>query len=567
MSADYPELFAPAEQAPPVPPRTSILDWLPVLIVVPFVLMFLMTTMPRLGVPFELEWNEGQSGEQAWRFEHGMPLYPKPDQNWVPYMYAPFYHMVWGTIMKVTQVHTLGMGRIISFLATIATGMAIFMIVWDRARRAIPPLFAAFLYFAYFKPSGYWYDLARVDSLAFGLCAWGMYLTLKERVGGWQGFLGLLLLMLGALTKQTVAPVGLYCAAVLIFKNPRALMFGGIMGALVFANFIFLFQRGGNDAFVKYVYTNALKHTSNPEVYFPGSQYPQAFMNTVAQPKGVRQIAAQYVRSWKTLGPPETWKQCGRHIWIFMALIGAWILVVLFRRRLPNGLIYIPPALVLSIGGLEGFAKFGGYMNNFMPLFMSVCILIGLSLGELRATIGARTPGIFSLTFGVAALLQIFQPWAVPQVSNDASNYEILRRIHDPVLKNKLVEYARKESDKKQNIAQPGIEISEPTPFSTRFLYNAARFLSPGLAYNPTDQWPAESSQAAFESLMHFLVTKKRQNEPVWIVHHQWYGLVTGHPIAMNADMVRCAQWAGDPIPPQMAATASSRAYTWIIID
>ncbi|MCC6547866.1 hypothetical protein IT570_11940 [Candidatus Sumerlaeota bacterium] len=571
MSADYPELFAPTEAPPAPPPRRSILDWLPVVLTVPFVLLFLMTVMPRLGVPFELEWNEGQSGEQAWRFEKGLPLYPSTDQNWVPYMYAPLYHIAWGTVMKVTGVHTLGLGRMISFLASIATGMGLFMIVWDRARRSIPALFAACLYYAYFKPSGYWYDMARVDALAFGLCAWGMYLTLKERVCAWQGVLGLLVLLLGSLTKQTVAAVGLYCALALLFKNPRGLLIGGFVCALAVVNFLFVFQREGNDAFIKYTYTNALKHSSSSNVYFPNGEYRDNFMADVPAPRGISQIAVTYFGKWKDpKSAPAVWRECGRHVWIFLLMILGWLVAGLFRRRAPNGWIHVPPALALAFGGLEGYAKYGGYMNNFMPLFMGVCILMGLALAELRTTVGARFPGIFGGAAGLLIFLQLFQPWGIARVSNDEANGMLVRGIHDQALRNGIIEYSYKLSAREKargNPAAPSLEISEPPPFSLRFTYQALRFLAPGMAYFPSTQWPPDSSQRAYESLMGFLVRKREQKEPVLIVHHQWYGLTAGHPMAMNADMVRCAQWAGDPVPPEMAATASDHVYTWIITD
>ncbi|MCC7391363.1 hypothetical protein IT571_03275 [Candidatus Sumerlaeota bacterium] len=573
MSADYPEFAIPDEDAPaPPPPRRSVMDWLPVLVTAPFLVLFLATVMPRLGVPFELEWNEGQAGEQAWRFAHGMALYPSPEQNWVPYMYAPLYHMVWGAVMKLTDVHTLGLGRMISFLASIATAMGVFMIVWDRARRAVPPLFAAFLYFAFFKPSGYWYDLARVDSLAFALCVWGMYLTLKERVAAWEGVLGLVVLLLGTLTKQTVAPVALYCGAAMIFKSPRALLFGGVLVALLSANFLIWFQRDGNDEFIKYAYTNALKHIARPAVYFPKAQHPTEFMAEVPEPKGTVQVVGHYLHNWRTFGAPDVWRECGRHVWILLAIITLWVVAALCRRRLPNGWVYIPPSLALALGGMEGYAKFGGFMNNFLPLFVCVAMLAGLALAELRATLGASRPALFGGLFGAALLLQLLQPWGVPKVSNDASNYELLRRIYDQPRRQQVMDYARGLSDDEKARqagapTPPGLAISEGVPFATKLAYHLRRFLAPGLAFFPADQWPAESSQRAYESLMHFLVRKREQGEAVLIVHHQWYGIISGHPMALNADMVRCAQWAGDPVPPQMGAVASSGVYTWMIVN
>src|SRR5690606_224762 len=50
----------------------------PALVLAPYALLFLITALARVGSPVELEWNEGQTAEQALRFARGEPLYPAP---------------------------------------------------------------------------------------------------------------------------------------------------------------------------------------------------------------------------------------------------------------------------------------------------------------------------------------------------------------------------------------------------------------------------------------------------------------------------------------------------------
>ncbi len=450
------------------------IDWALVAMVAPFYVLFLMTTIGRFTVPFELEWNEGHSAEQALRFAQGLPLYPAPETDcWVPYMYAPLYHWLFGGILAITGNLSLVWGRLISILATCATGVGIGWTVRNVTRHSAAAWFAGLLYFAFFAPTGFWFDIARNDALAFGLCVWGMGLTLGRGLRPWQIAAGFGCFILGALAKQTVGPVAIVCAGILLLRGDRTARWMTMLTILLGINLLIIYTRTGNEWFWKYVVTNAGNHLSDWNVLIPQNG-----------------------------APPKIWVEGLRFVaWLAVPIL-AWLVASLAKRRRLRGGLFLLPVGLLALGAVGGYAKFGGYINNFLPMFLGVSLITGLAYAGLARSLcgGWR----FMLPFFMICLmiLQIFQPG-----------------------------------------------------FKT------------GLLYKPQAQWPDPESMRAYEALMTWLRERRDADEEVWVFHHQWYGIQTGHPTGPNVDMVRCATYAGDLVPHCFDEILESGEYKWLVMD
>lgn len=478
------------------------LPWLPAIAAAPFAAAFLFVAMSRWSVPFELEWNEGQSAEQALRFARGEALYPAPGGDWVPYMYAPLYHMVLGAVFKIADPHLMW-GRAISIASTIAAAAGIGWIVRDRSRDAAAAWFAALLFFAYFKPSGYWYDIARIDSFAFALTVWGMGLALSRAGRSWHVAAGLALLALATLAKQTAGPVAVFCGAVLLARRHPVLKWMVPVLALAALNFAILFARAGNDGFWHYVVRNALKHASDLSV--------------------LRSVNGE---------PPRIWAEGLCHVWLLGLVAVAWSTLQAagalrtFPRSLrsscrewsapAHGLAMAICAALLVWGAVGGFAKFGGFRNNFLPMFGGVCLLAGLALADAFRTIRAETCGAR------------------------------LYAMHACILGMVLVQ-----------LISP-IEWRDDAPLGIK---------SAGVFYDPRAQLPHPDSTVAHERLMKWLAVKHSDGEPVFVMHHQWYGVLAGHPHGPGVDMIRCATWAGDEVPQSMRDAIASGRWRWLVLD
>jgi hypothetical protein len=75
----------------------------------------------RIGFPLELEWMEGGSLHQALRLQQGLPIYPEPSAEFVPFLYTPLYPAL---LAALGWVFPLGyaLGRAVSVLAVVAVG-------------------------------------------------------------------------------------------------------------------------------------------------------------------------------------------------------------------------------------------------------------------------------------------------------------------------------------------------------------------------------------------------------------------------------------------------------------
>jgi hypothetical protein len=167
---------------------------------------FLTVAFGRMWYPYEVEWLEGEIAMYAIRFMENPSLahlYPAYENGlYCPHLYPPVYQMILSLFFKVFGVH-LGWGRLISVLATFGILGAIFTTVYNHSKQVFPALVGALSYLMFFKATGYWFDLVRVDSLAYCFAVWAACFILWPN-GKWRILLtGLVLAYLALFTKQT----------------------------------------------------------------------------------------------------------------------------------------------------------------------------------------------------------------------------------------------------------------------------------------------------------------------------------------------------------------------------
>jgi hypothetical protein len=485
--------------------RRACSVWLPAIIVAPLALLFLYTALGRMFAPFNIEWNEGHSAEMALRFARGEPMYPAPESGWVPYIYAPFYHIVWGTIQRLTGDLALSWGRIISFAATLFATLGAGAIVFEHTRRRAPAVLAALLYIAFFRAGGYWFDIARVDSLANALAVWGCWFCLRRDARWGSIAFGCIALFLAAMTKQTMAVCALVAVPIAIWKLRARASAGLIIAGVFCANFLKILVDQGNTHFLHYTFENARAHATNASVLLPGTTTLAEFSR---ESSGPISFAWNWIsQSFKA--PSPIWSEVGRHVWLPFLFIFVWLVVAVLRRRLPRGVSHVAILALLSVAGVESYAKFGGYVNNFLPMHLWLAITTALAMHGLARDVPRRFRSAVPLVLALALALQILQPW---------------------------------------NMRERGV-------------------IDAGLLWNPSDQIPTADDAAAHEEFISWLRDRAREGESVWVVHQQWYGEQTGHPTTWNVDMVRCAEYAYDPVPPGLKAVVASRKYDWLVLD
>ena len=128
------------------------------------VAQFLVVSLGRMTYPFELEWFEGLTVDNAWRIAHGLPIYGPPDASFASSHYPPLYYVVALPFLAATGWRLLG-ARVLSWLAVVGCALVAAGLVRRAGGSWIGVLVAAGGAAAFYAATGYWYDLARCDAL------------------------------------------------------------------------------------------------------------------------------------------------------------------------------------------------------------------------------------------------------------------------------------------------------------------------------------------------------------------------------------------------------------------
>jgi hypothetical protein len=196
----------------------KILLWLLLAVGALFFVMYAFVALSRMAYPFELEWMEGGSVVHVDRILQGKPIYVFPSLEFVPAIYLPFYYYV-SAFFALFFGNGFFALRLVSFLSSLGCLAFIFLIVRRRTNLLIPAFIANGLFVATFSISGYWFDLARIDSLFLFTILAGIY-TFESK--NKTAFLfSPLLIFLAFFTKQTALILAGFMSLVSLISRPR----------------------------------------------------------------------------------------------------------------------------------------------------------------------------------------------------------------------------------------------------------------------------------------------------------------------------------------------------------
>jgi len=144
---------------------------------------------------------EGGSFVQVSRILAGKPLYVRPSFDFIPQIYPPVYFYISGLVSKVIGNSFLPL-RLVSIISTLSILVLIYILVYSQSRSKLGGLLGSGLFCATYELTGYWFDIARVDSLALALLLLSVYLLLKDNLH--TSIFGGIALTLACFTKQTM---------------------------------------------------------------------------------------------------------------------------------------------------------------------------------------------------------------------------------------------------------------------------------------------------------------------------------------------------------------------------
>jgi hypothetical protein len=199
----------------------------------------------RVPAPFALEWQEPAMLEHSLRIAAGEPLYVRPSIEFAPFPYPPLFPLAGALSVSLLGPSLMAL-RLVSLLGIVLLGASLL-----RSFKGVAGVMVVGWWAATYGWSGFWVDVARVDTLALGLgaVAFALVLAVEGRAtessdgdgvaaGGlwWAGAAGLAS-ALAVLTKQTQLGLAVALAVVLLgrarTRRAGAVYLGAMLAVMV----------------------------------------------------------------------------------------------------------------------------------------------------------------------------------------------------------------------------------------------------------------------------------------------------------------------------------------------
>jgi hypothetical protein len=242
----------------PVLEKRGLIGYLLLLFAFYYLVILLVCFGVRLPYPYELEWMEGGSLDHCLRAIESKPLYLEPNREFVPFIYPPFYYFAGALLMKLFGV-SLVVLRGISVVSLLGASVILFFILLRETEDRFVSCLSVGLFWASYEITGYWFDLARVDSLFIFQALLGCYLLLYCR-GSWTSLLAGLIFFTALLTKQATLmfyPFLLYGAS----KKGKGHFYAFLVSTLLLCTtFTFLYNRHTDGWFWFYTFKLPFQH-------------------------------------------------------------------------------------------------------------------------------------------------------------------------------------------------------------------------------------------------------------------------------------------------------------------
>ncbi|MEZ5495194.1 MAG: glycosyltransferase family 39 protein [Pseudomonadales bacterium] len=167
------------------------------------VALYLQVALGRIAYPYQIEWIEGGIFQQVIRIIQGQSLYGLPSMEFAPALYTPLFHYLSALVASIVG-HSLFALRLVSFVASLMTGMALVYAVKRYSGSWSCGLIAVGFYFSTYRYTGFWFDVGRVDGLWVMWLAWSVAVLIpfSERYSANKLMLSAIFFSLALFTKQ-----------------------------------------------------------------------------------------------------------------------------------------------------------------------------------------------------------------------------------------------------------------------------------------------------------------------------------------------------------------------------
>lgn len=288
----------------------------------------------RITYPLDLEWMEGGLLYEASRIQEGLPVYPPPEEGYVPFPYPIGYPLLLAVLGWVFGVN-YALARSISIVATAVAAALLAREVYahyagDRLRW-LGVAFTVGALAAGFPLVDGWYDLARVDSLAAALVVGAAALVTTETLSVRRAVGVGLLLAASVLTKQSAAPLVAWIVLFTVAKHRKPGFLAAAVAAVAFG-----------------VALGILQLVTDGQYWFYTVKLLEGHKVRIHRVQEAHRVLLQFA--------PYA-----------LALPALAALLAVRRRLSSRALLWLGLAAASWAFGVVSFGKDGGYLNNLIP--------------------------------------------------------------------------------------------------------------------------------------------------------------------------------------------------------
>lgn len=183
--------------------------------------------------PYQIDREEGFIYNQALMLMQGETIYPSlEDYPYTVGNYTPVYPALFGMVMKVSGVESLGVGRLLVLLSVLGIMGALFALVFAETRSVASGLLPPMLFLSTYD-LGNWIFYTRVDLPAICFSLWGLFFFLRGKPKVWVPICAVLF-TLAFYTKQTelLAPAAILFSLLIHRQWKLAGVFAGATAGL-----------------------------------------------------------------------------------------------------------------------------------------------------------------------------------------------------------------------------------------------------------------------------------------------------------------------------------------------
>jgi hypothetical protein len=334
--------------------------------------------LSRLAYPFSIDWLEANTYLHVTRVLDQQPLYLPPSYEFIPLLYTPLYYYISAAIAVGTGQVMLAM-RLTSFAASLLACAMLYAIC--RTRRAGRPasIVAVGLFSGSYAISGYWFDIAKMDSLflALLLAAYALASVRARRDKLVGALAGIVAFLACAAKQQALLAVFFVILALLLERRWGKALCLSIAFAVPLGSFILVMNATTAGWFWFYVYTIPAAHPLLPDV--------------LRHDFWVTNVGANYPL-------------------LMAAMAIAAIVTGVWRRRgdLADPAVFMLTfVLPLSTISLLSMAHQWGWINNLMPLSAAMAGAGAMAYQQVATRMARADPPSRALTSGYGLVVSL----------------------------------------------------------------------------------------------------------------------------------------------------------------